>query len=249
MRYFIEVAYKGTNYAGFQIQENANTIQAEVEKALQTCFRSHFKLTGSSRTDAGVHAYQNYFHVDTEHQLTERYLYNLNSLLPTDIVIKTITQVADDAHSRFHATAREYKYYIYAAKNPFLIDTAWYYPYTIDLDVLNLAATAVLTYTDFTSFSKRNTQTYTNICTIIKSSWAKDDEKLIYTVKANRFLRGMVRALVGTMLQVGRSTISISHFKAIIEAKDCTKANFSTPAKGLFLSSVEYPKAVLDKTA
>jgi tRNA pseudouridine38-40 synthase len=247
MRYFIEVAYKGTNYAGFQIQENANTIQGEVEKALQTCFRSGFKLTGSSRTDAGVHAYQNYFHVDTEHELTERYLYNLNSLLPTDIVIKTITQVADDAHSRFHATAREYKYYIYAAKNPFLTDTAWYYPYTIDLDVLNLAAEAILMYIDFTSFSKRNTQTYTNLCTIIKSSWGKDDEKLIYTVKANRFLRGMVRALVGTMLQVSRSTISISDFKAIIEAKDCTKANFSTPAKGLFLAGVEYPKMILEK--
>jgi tRNA pseudouridine38-40 synthase len=247
MRYFIEVAYKGTNYAGFQIQENANTIQAEVEKALRTCLRSNLKLTGSSRTDAGVHAYQNYFHLDSEHELDSRYLYNLNSVLPPDIAIKTITPVADDAHSRFHASAREYKYYIYATKNPFLTDTAWFYPYTINLETLNLAAEAILTYTDFTSFSKRNTQTYTNLCTIIKSNWIKDDEKLIYTVKANRFLRGMVRALVGTMVHVGRGITSISDFKTIIEAQDCTKANFSTPAKGLFLAAVEYPQATLNK--
>jgi tRNA pseudouridine38-40 synthase len=247
MRYFIEVAYKGTHYAGFQIQNNGNTIQSEIEKALQICFRNEFKLTGSSRTDAGVHAYQNYFHVDSDIPLSNRVLYNLNSILPADIVIKAISDVADNAHCRFHATGREYVYYIYASKNPFLIDTAWFYPYSVDMEALNLAASAILNYADFTTFSKRNTQTHTKLCTITKSEWMKDNERLIYTVKSNRFLRGMVRGLVGTMLQVGRGTISFEGFKAIIEAKDCTKANFSTPARGLFLAKIEYPQSIFSK--
>ncbi len=245
MRYFLEVAYKGTNYAGFQIQQNANTIQGEVERALQICFRRVVKLTGASRTDAGVHAYQNYFHVDTEYELSGPYLYNLNSLLPPDIVIKTITKVADYAHCRFHALSREYNYYINSSKNPFLTDTAWFCPYTINLEVLNKAAAAIFKVTDFTSFSKKNTQNHTMLCTIIKSNWIKDNERLTYNVKSNRFLRGMVRGLVGTMIQVGRGQISLSDFHAILEAKNCTKANFSTPARGLFLTTVEYPASIL----
>jgi len=245
MRYFLEVAYKGTNYAGFQIQQNANTIQAEVERALQICSRQTLKLTGASRTDAGVHAYQNYFHVDTEYELPASYLYNLNSLLPLDIVIKTITRVADDAHCRFHALVREYNYYINSSKNPFLNDTAWFYPYAVNIEALNIAAAAILKFTDFTSFSKKNAQNYTKLCSIMKSNWIKDNERLTYNVKSNRFLRGMVRGLVGTMMQVGREQISLSDFYSIVEAKDCTKANFSTPAKGLFLTTVEYPASIL----
>jgi tRNA pseudouridine38-40 synthase len=245
MRYFLEVGYKGTNYAGFQIQKNGITIQGEIEKALSTIFRADIGLTGSSRTDAGVHALQNYFHLDLDFELHEQYLYNLNSILPPDIVVKTVTRVSDDAHCRFHALSREYSYYIYFKKNPFLQDTAWFYPYTLDIESLQEASISVLQHTNFTSFSKRNTQAYTNRCTITKSRWLYDGEKLVYNVKSNRFLRGMVRALVGTMLQVGRGTISVADFNNIIELQDSAKANFSTPAKGLFLVGVEYPSAIL----
>lgn len=249
MRYFFEVAYKGTNYAGFQVQQNANTIQAEVERALQIYFRKSFKLTGASRTDAGVHAHQNYFHADVEYELPLGILYNLNSLLPPDVVIKRMFRVPDDMHCRFHAISREYKYYIHASKNPFLTDTGWFYPYKINPDILQQAASLICNYTDFTSFSKRNTQAFTNNCIIYKSEWQIKEDTLVYNVKANRFLRGMVRGLVGTMLQAGREAISIADLRKIIEAKDGTKANFSTPAKGLFLTAVEYPDNLFNKVA
>lgn len=245
MRYFIEVSYKGTNYAGFQIQKNAITIQGEVEKALAIVFRTDIVLTGSSRTDAGVHAIQNYFHFDLDFELRKESIYNLNSILSRDIVIKTITRVPDNAHSRFHAVLREYSYYIYFSKNPFFSEIAWFYPYKLNIAALHNAASSILSHTNFTSFSKRNTQAHTNLCTITKSTWLQDNEKLVYNVKSNRFLRGMVRGLVGTMLQAGRGAISQSEFNNIIEARDCTKANFSTPAKGLFLTSVEYPASIL----
>lgn len=245
MRYFLEVSYKGTNYSGFQIQKNGITIQGEIEKAFSTIFRSNVELTGSSRTDAGVHAVQNYFHFDSVDELPERSIYNLNSVLPKDIVIKAIIPVADEAHCRFQAISREYSYYIYFTKNPFLTETAWYYPYKLDLAALENAARLLLDYNDFTSFSKRNTQAYTKLCTITKSKWLEDNGKLTYNVEANRFLRGMVRGLVGTMLQVGRGIISEDEFVDVIKARDCTKANFATPAQGLFLNAVEYPTSVL----
>lgn len=246
MRYFFEVGYKGTRYAGFQIQKNGNTIQGEIEKALATIFRTNVDLTGSSRTDSGVHALQNYFHFDVDFQLPISVIYNLNSILPPDIVIKKITPVSNDAHCRFHAVSREYSYYIYSLKNPFLTDTAWFYPYKLNMESLQEVASSIINHTNFTSFSKKNTQVGTKLCTITKSIWFKDNETLVYHVKSNRFLRGMVRGLVGTMLQVGRGIISISDFTNIIEARDCTKANFSTPAKGLFLTTVEYPGSILN---
>lgn len=248
MRYFIEVSYKGTNYAGFQVQKNAGTIQSEVERVFKIFFKTEVKLTGSSRTDAGVHAYQNYFQVDFDHELPPAILYNLNALLPFDISIKSIKLVINEAHARFNAISREYLYYIYAAKNPFLFDRAWFYPYTLNFDALQSAANELLNYTDFTSFAKRNSQVNNHICTLTLSKWKVHDNCLVYNVKANRFLRGMVRGLVGTMLQVGRGTISLSQFKQIIEAKDCKKANFTTPAHGLFLVSVQYPHHIFITT-
>jgi tRNA pseudouridine38-40 synthase len=245
MRYFLEVSYKGTNYAGFQIQKNAVTVQGEIEKALATIFRININLTGASRTDAGVHALQNYFHFDIDFEWPGQTIYNLNAILPNDIVVKAVTHVADSAHCRFHALSREYSYYISFVKNPFLIETAWFYPYKLHIEALQAAASSICNYTNFTSFSKRNTQAYTNLCTITKSNWRHDDDKLVYNVKSNRFLRGMVRGLVGTMLQVGRGTLSLYDFNNIIEAHDCTKANFSTPAKGLFLTAIEYPSSIL----
>lgn len=236
-RYFIEVAYKGTNYSGFQVQQNANSVQAEVEKALKIYYRHEFSLTGSSRTDAGVHAWQNFFHFDTE-KLLEDASYHINAILPADIVVKRIYAVADDMHSRFTAISRQYRYYIYQHKNPFLEDRAYYFPFPLHMDLLQEAAGILLKYNDFTSFSKRNTQTKTKLCTITTSNWTEENGTLVYTVEANRFLRGMVRGLVATMLQAGRGKITMEQFCGIIEAKDCTKADFSAPPQGLFLAKV-----------
>lgn len=239
-RYFIEVAYKGTHYSGFQIQHNANSIQAEIEKALLVFFNQTISLTGSSRTDAGVHALQNFFHTDTSIIIEERVLYNLNALLPNDIAIKSIRKVDSDTHCRFDAKSREYKYFIYRNKNPFLTETAFYYPYTLNKQLLNEAAAIILKYQDFSSFSKRRTQVKTFDCKIFTSEWIEEDEKLVYHIVANRFLRGMVKGLVGTMLLVGREKISLKDFASIIESKDATKADFSVPSHGLLLVKVAF---------
>ena len=243
-RYFIELGYQGANYAGFQIQNNANSIQHEVEQALKTVLREPIHLTCSSRTDAGVHAICNYFHFDcnlsTDTIVGTNLLSSLNALLPGDIAINRIYQVSADQHSRFSAKSREYHYFIYQSKNPFLFDRACFYPYKLDLQKLNEAARVLLEYHDFTSFSKKNTQVKSFECQIFKSSWLVDRDTFIYTVKANRFLRGMVKGLVGTMLKVGTGKISLQNFREIIASKDSSQANFAVPSKGLFLIKVEY---------
>ncbi len=243
-RYFLETSYKGTNYSGFQVQENANSIQTEIEKAIETFFKQKIDLTGSSRTDAGVHALQNFFHFDTELNITEKDLYRLNAILPNDIIAKNIIAVKPDAHCRFDALSREYQYFIYRSKDPFKADRAWFYPYHLDLNILEEAATIIKSYNDFTSFSKRNTQVKNFICSIDYSEWTMKDNCMIYTVRSNRFLRGMVKGLVGTMIKAGRKLITLDQFKNIIEAKDCTEANFIPPAHGLFLVTVTYPEAI-----
>lgn len=246
-RYFLELSYKGTKYSGFQVQRHTVTIQSEVERALNILFSSAignkpgFELTGSSRTDAGVHALQNYFHFDADMEISSQRLYNLNAILPKDIVAKRIIPVKADAHCRFDAISRVYKYYVYQEKSPFLDDRAFYYPFKLDQDVLQKAADLLKGYTNFASFSKRNTQVKTFECKIIRSEWNYENGCFVYNVEANRFLRGMVRGLVGTMLKVARSSWSLTDFTSIIEAKDCTKADFSTPPHGLFLAAVKYP--------
>lgn len=252
-RYFIEVSYKGTKYAGFQVQKNAVTIQSEVEKALFTRFRKPIHLTGSSRTDAGVHALQNFFHFDTDEELfdeesitfTKRFqqiFYALNSILPDDIVINRLYKVDKQFHCRFDAISREYKYYIIPQKNPFYKETAYYYPYKIDIDKMQKAASVIKETKDFTSFSKRNTQVHNFICSLIKSEWVIEKDLLIYNVIGNRFLRGMVKGLVGTMLKVGTGKIDLNQFKEIIESKNCVYADFSVPSRALFLIEVKYPE-------
>lgn len=241
-RYFLEVSYKGTAYSGFQTQENANTIQAEVEKAFGVLQRDKVTMTGSSRTDAGVHALQNFFHFDYDEIIHPQFLYKVNAILPADIVIQGLKLVNDDAHCRFDAISREYKYFIYRRKDPFRADRAFYYPYKLDIELLKKAAAIVKEYHDFTSFSKRNTQVKTFNCDIKESKWLQDDDCIIYNVKGNRFLRGMVRALTATMLKVGRGKLNLDEFRTIIEAKDCTRASFAVPAHGLFLVSVNYPQ-------
>lgn len=243
-RFFIEVCYKGTAYSGFQLQKNANTIQAEVEKALKIYFRQSFSLTGSSRTDAGVHAFQNFFHFDwVDPELNfdaDATLYHLNAILPRDIVAKNMYRVGEMAHCRFDAISREYEYVIYKDKNPFLQDRAYYFPYQLDFDDLNRAAALLLTNRDFTSFSKRNTQVNNFTCDLKKSEWVYEKGLLTYHVKGNRFLRGMVKGLVGTMLRVGTHKISLDQFNAIILGKDCSRADFSVPPHALFLVEVLY---------
>lgn len=249
-RYFLEVSYKGTNYKGFQVQRNADSVQGEIEKVFQVILRQQVSMTGSSRTDAGVHAIQNYFHFDLPAPVQmvngvadeQQLRYKMNAILPADIAVKDLFAVKADAHCRFDAIEREYNYYIYSQKNPFLTDRAFFYPYKLDIEKMNAAAAVVLLQLDFTSFSKRNTQVRNFICQIRESKWVAENGFLIYTVKANRFLRGMVRGLTATMLKVGRGSLSPDDFHAIIEARDCSKANFSVPPHGLFLKAVHYPE-------
>jgi tRNA pseudouridine38-40 synthase len=240
MRYFLELTYKGTRYSGFQSQENANTIQAEVEKAFEILQRDAVKMTGSSRTDAGVHALQNFFHFDYGGAVNPHLVYKMNAILPEDIVVKDLKPVDGEAHCRFDAVAREYKYFIYRHKEPFLKDRAFFFPYKLDVEAMQSAAAVLKEYNDFTSFSKRNTQVKTFMCRISESNWAWEDDCLVYRVRADRFLRGMVRALTATMLKVGRGKMGLDEFRSIIEARDCTRASFAVPAQGLFLVGVSY---------
>ena len=240
LRYFIEVSYKGTNYSGFQIQQNATSIQEEIEKSLKIFYKKDFKLTGSSRTDAGVHALQNFFHFDTESNLADA-SYHLNAILPADIVVKKIFLVKSDSHCRFDALSREYAYTLYQQKDPFLQDRAYFFPYEINIELMQKAANELMNHQDFAAFSKRNTQAKTTMCTILSSKWTVKENILTYQVTGNRFLRGMVRGLVGTMLQVGRGKLSIDQFINIVKSRDCTKADFSVPPQGLFLLKVEFP--------
>jgi tRNA pseudouridine38-40 synthase len=239
-RYFIEVAYKGTHYSGFQIQQNAPSVQAAIEKALFIFYKQEFKLTGSSRTDAGVHALQNYFHFNSELELIDA-SYHLNAILPFDIVVKKIFKVQDNSHCRFDALYREYRYYVFNKKDPFLQDRAYFFPYPVEIDLLQQAAKEIRCHKDFAAFSKRNTQNKTTICNIFHSEWVNEEDVLYYTVRSNRFLRGMVRGMVGTMLLAGRKKITIDQFRSIIVGKDCSKADFSVPPQGLFLQKVQFP--------
>ncbi len=243
-RYFLELAYKGTAYSGFQIQETGVTIQSAVTDALKTIFRQDFQLTGSSRTDAGVHAEQNFFHFDTDLDFTEKQVYHLNAVLPKDIAVRQVRKVKPESHCRFDALTRSYRYSINPAKDPFLTETAWLYPFSINKDLLVEAASIILEYTDFTSFSKRNTQVKTFNCSIDLSQWVERDGLLLYEVRSNRFLRGMIRGLVATMLKVARGSISLEDLRMILEAKDCSKADFSAPAHGLCLTKVAFPETV-----
>lgn len=246
-RYFIEVSYNGTAYAGFQIQANASTIQEVVENALKIYFKFPIHLTGSSRTDAGVHAHQNYFHANINiDNISQKVLYGLNAILPVDIVVKSIAKVLPTAHSRFDAVCRSYQYYVYQTKNPFVKNDAYFFPFKIDKALLHETASIILNYTDFSAFSKKHTQVNNNICTIHKSYWEEHNGFLIYNVSGNRFLRGMVRALVATSLKVATKNISIAQFISICEGKKLASAYFNAPAMGLFLHEVVFDEKVYD---
>lgn len=239
-RYFLEISYHGGNYAGFQIQQNAHTVQEEVERALETCLRTDLDLTGSSRTDAGVHAASNFFHFDVEAEINPQVIYNLNAVLPHDISVRSLRRVKPDAHCRFDATSRSYIYSVYRNKDPFLQDRAYFYPYTLNMDALHASAEVIRSHTDFSSFSKRNTQVQTYNCSIISSRWVQREDVLEYHVEANRFLRGMVRGLVATMLRAGRGRLSQKELLLVLAGRDNTKAWFDVPGHGLVLKSVNF---------
>jgi tRNA pseudouridine38-40 synthase len=239
-RYFLEISYHGLNYAGFQRQENAHTVQQEVETALGMILRTEPQLTGSSRTDSGVHARQNFFHFDFEREIDQRVVYNLNAVLPHDISVNSLKAVCPDAHCRFDALSRAYRYTVYNRKDPFLTDRGYFYPYTLDESKLREAGNVIRAHTDFTSFSKRNTQVHTYNCNIIRSEWVIADGLLEYHVEANRFLRGMVRGLVATMLRVGRGRAGIDELITVLAAKDNSRAWFDVPGHGLMLEAVNY---------
>lgn len=239
-RYFIEVAYKGTGYSGFQVQENAVTIQSEVEKALQVLHRHPIGLTGSSRTDTGVHAFQNYFHFDFEQTLHPQAVYKLNAILSPDIVVKNIYAMHPEAHSRFDALSREYIYKIHRFKDPFQENRSLYYPFKLNYDLLQQGSEFVLTQKNFFAFSKTNTQVKNFNCTISKSQWEIEGNQLTYNIEGNRFLRGMVRLITATLLKLGREKIPLHKFKSLFQNEE--KCGFSIPPHGLYLKGVNYPQ-------
>jgi tRNA pseudouridine38-40 synthase len=243
-RFFIELAYLGTNYCGWQIQPNANTVQAELDKALSTLLRETISTVGAGRTDTGVHASFFVAHFDTAHknlQWDTKLLVSLNEILPRDISIKEIVAVNPEAHARFSALSRTYEYHIARHKDPFNIDKAWLYKADLDIEKMEKAAAKLLNFTDFTSFSKLGTDVKTNNCKVFFALWEPKPSQLVFTIRADRFLRNMVRAIVGTLIDVGRGKTSVAEFVKIIEARDRSLAGTSAPPEGLFLTNIEYP--------
>ena len=241
MRYFIELSYKGTNYHGWQIQPDASSVQEEITKALATILQEKILLVGAGRTDAGVHASQMFAHVDTVKKLSNNYVHKLNAILPNDIVIKSIKEVSDETHARFDAVSRTYEYKILLGRDPFLLETTWQlHQKNLQIEKMNEAANLLFKYEDFESFSKVKTDVNTFNCTIMKAVWTLEDKHLIFHIKANRFLRNMVRAIVGTLIEVGLGKKTVEDFRKIIESKKRSEAGLSVPAKGLFLTEVCY---------
>ena len=240
MRYFIYLSYDGTNYHGWQVQPNANSVQAELMRGLSTLLRQDIEVVGAGRTDTGVNAKLMVAHFDTVSPLPspEELTRRLNRLLPPDIAIQRIVPVKDDAHARFSATARTYQYHVSDRKDPFSRHYTYHCPFALDYEKMNEAASHLFDYTDFTSFSKLHTDTKTNNCRIMYARW----ENGVFTIKADRFLRNMVRAIVGTLIEVGRGAITIDDFCKIIEKKDRCAAGSSMPGNALFLTDIEYPE-------
>jgi len=245
MRYFIYIAYNGTNYHGWQIQPNAVTVQETVGQAMSVVLGSNVEITGAGRTDTGVHARTMTAHFDLTKRIDEANLVKrLNSLLPADIAVYKIVEVIPEAHARFSALSRTYEYLLYFDKNPFLKGLAYRHYRKLDFEAMNMAASKMLEHTDFTSFSKLHTDTRTNNCKVSIAKWEQRGDIWVFTIKADRFLRDMVRATVGTLILVGEHSIDAEGFMSVIEAKDRQKAGQSIDACGLYLSDIEYDKNI-----
>lgn len=242
MRYFITFSYDGTAYHGWQIQPHSVTVQEELQKALSTLMRKPMEVVGAGRTDTGVHARKMIAHFDHDEVMDcPQLVYKLNKLLPRDIAVQHVEPVADDMHARFSAKSRTYHYYVHLDKNPFLRSYSWQVYGNPDFELMNRAARVLMEYKDFTSFSKVNTDTKTNDCTITEARWDRvGEDQWRFTVTANRFLRNMVRAIVGTLMEVGRGRMTIEQLRSVIEAKDRCRAGDSVPGNALFLVEVLY---------
>ena len=241
MRFFIKISYNGTNYHGWQVQPNANTVQHEINKAISVICNTNIEVIGAGRTDSGVHAKQMFAHFDFSFDLDiEDFIFKLNNFLPNDIAILNIFKVKSDAHSRFDAESRTYKYHVVRCKSP-LNNNSYLFLRSLDIELMNEACRYIVGNKDYTSFSKLNTQTFTNNCNVTFAHWEEIDNELIFTITSNRFLRNMVRAIVGTLLDVGSGKIKVDDLPKIIKAKDRSASGFSVPANALCLFEIKYP--------
>ena len=241
MRYFIELSYNGTKYHGWQIQPDMVSVQEKLNNAISTVLQSKTEVVGAGRTDTGVHAVQMFAHFNTEILIENNFVHKLNSILPNDISVDKVFEVLEDKHARFDAKSRSYEYRIWLGRNPFLLDFSWQiHSQKPDLSKMNAAAILLLEYENFQTFSKVKTEVHTFNCNVTAAFWRQEGNLLIFHISANRFLRNMVRAIVGTLVDVGLGKISIAEFRQIIESKNRSNAGLSVPAKGLFLTQIKY---------
>lgn len=248
MRYFLTLSYKGTRYSGWQVQPGARTVQGTLNDALATLLRSASEVVGAGRTDSGVHALKYTAHFDAPQAIAdpEAFCYHLNAILPPDVAVHDVIRVRDDAHARFDALSREYEYRIMPCKDPFTRESAWQYYVPLDVEKMNEAAACLLRYADFTTFAKLHASSRTNICRVEEACWRQQDGMYLFTIRADRFLRNMVRAIVGTLVGVGRGKITPQRFEEIVAARDLSLAGSSAPAQGLFFLGATYPAAIFD---
>jgi tRNA pseudouridine38-40 synthase len=244
LRYFIELSYDGTPFVGWQRQPSGDSVQSCLEDALSILFRKPLSIVGAGRTDAGVHAHQLFAHVDLDEHVDQDLTFRLNKLLPKEIAVRNIIAVAQDAHARFEAVSRSYRYHITTQKNPFLQKRSYQFAKPLDLDLMNQAAKILIDHEDFKCFSKSKTDVKTYVCDIQQVHWQQNGSELVFFIQANRFLRNMVRSIVGTLIEVGLRKISISDFEAILASRDRSQAGYSVPAHGLYLEKVNYPKHI-----
>lgn len=250
MRYFLELRYNGAAYCGWQRQPDMPSVQQTLEGALATLLREEVAVTGAGRTDTGVNASYYVAHFDAATPVADpaQTLYKLNFLLPGDIAVGSMTPVGDEAHARFSAREREYRYYVEPRKNPFTRGSTWQYYVPLDVERMNEAAAMLTQYDDFTAFAKLNSNNKTNICHVRHAAWTVDREGVLcFTIRADRFLRNMVRSLVGTLVDVGRGRYTAEQFRAIVESRDLSRSSGGAPAQGLFLSDVVYPPEVFER--
>lgn len=245
MKYFLELSYNGFAYHGWQVQDNAPTVQQKVNEALSAIFREDIKCMGSGRTDTGVHALIQVAHFDCSKVPSEETIYRLNGILPADIAIKKLYQVRSDANVRFDAVVRGYTYRIHQHKNPFLSGGSYFFGHELDVDLMNKGCDILRGNSDFESFSKVHTEVNNFLCDIFEANWKRENDGLVFCVRANRFLRGMVRAIVGTLLDLGQKKLELEDLQSIIEGKNRKLAGRSVPALGLYLSEVQYPADIV----